>query len=151
SVKAAVGRALGAHHDAGGLQDLGATGTAYASAVAADGTIGGHLTTPGDASTLYGYRYTPAGGITKVCDTPCSIWDLDARGQVVGLAIDLLDSLKWQAFTQTPGSPMRRLGTLGGARSSASGLNDLGVIIGNSQLASSAKNDVGHAFMWDAA
>ena len=136
--------------DAGGLQDLGATGTAYASSVASDGSIGGHLTAATDPSTLYGYRYTPSGGITRVCDTPCSIWDLDARGQVVGLAIDPLDSLKWQAFIQSPGTPLRRLGTLGGARSSASGLNEAGVVVGNSQLAGSAKNDVGHAFMWDA-
>jgi probable HAF family extracellular repeat protein len=138
------------YSDAGGLQDLGASGTAYASAVAADGTIGGHFTTAGDPSTLYGYRYTPSLGLVRVCDTACSIWDLDARGQVVGLAMDPVDAQKWQAFIQTPGSPMRRLGTLGGARSSASGLNDAGVVVGNAQVADSTKNDVGHAFLWDA-
>jgi probable HAF family extracellular repeat protein len=136
--------------DEGGLLDLGATGTAYASAIAPDGSIGGHLTGPGDPSTLYGYRYTPSTGLTRVCDSPCSIWDLDARGQVVGLAIDPLDSQKWQAFIQAPGTPLRRLGTLGGARSSASGLNEAGLVVGNAQVAGSAKTDVGHAFVWDA-
>jgi probable HAF family extracellular repeat protein len=136
--------------DEGGLRDLGATGTAYASSVASDGSIGGHLTGTGDASALFGYRYTPSTGLTRVCDTPCSIWDLDARGQVVGLAIDPVDAQRWQAFIQSPGSPLRRLGTLGGARSSASGLSDAGFVVGNAQLAGSAKNDVGHAFVWDA-
>jgi probable HAF family extracellular repeat protein len=136
--------------DEGGVRDLGASATAYASSIASDGTIGGHLADGSSSASVYGYRYTATGGIARVCDTPCSIWDVGADGQAVGLINDPADALQWQAFLQSPATGLRRLGTLGGARSSASGLSAAGLVIGNSQVAGSSKSDVGHAFVWDA-
>lgn len=136
--------------DEGGVQDLGASATAYASSIANDGTIGGHLSDGSGSATVFGYRYTASGGIARVCDTACSIWDVGADGQVVGLVNDPADALRWQAFSMSPATGLRRLGTLGGARSSASGLNAAGLVVGNSQVAGSAQADVGHAFVWDA-
>src|SRR6185436_9508189 len=40
-------------------------------------------------------------------------------------------------------------GTLGGARSSASGISEAGVVVGNAQLEGTAKEDLGHAFIYD--
>jgi probable HAF family extracellular repeat protein len=137
--------------DEGGLTDLGAG--AFASAIAADGTIGGHATHGDGKATgaMFGYSYTPAGGRVEVCQTPCSIWDVNAHGQVVGLMNDPQDALRWQAFIQDPVAGLKLLGTLGGARSSASGINEAGVVVGNAQPPGAAPTDVGHAFVYDAA
>jgi probable HAF family extracellular repeat protein len=139
--------------DEGGLQDLGLGGPAYASAIGADGSIVGQADR-GDG-VVVGYRYTAAGGRVQLCETECSVWDVNGHEQAVGLMLDPKNALAWQAFIhdpragQEPHAEVRLLGTLGGARSSASGINDLGVVVGNAQLADSAQNDIGHAFTWD--
>jgi probable HAF family extracellular repeat protein len=139
--------------DEGGLADLGPTAgpgsQGFASAIASDGSIGGHADRGDGTGTLFGYRYTASAGRVQVCSTPCSIWDLNAHEQVVGVLVDPADALKWQAFLYSPGAGLRRLGTLGGARSSAAGINEAGVVVGSAQLADSAKGDVGHAFVYD--
>ena len=61
-------------------------------------------------------------------------------------------------MTRRPGRPssgpqaagLHPLGTLGGARSSASGISESGLVVGNAQVAGSAPDDVGHAFLYDA-
>ena len=59
------------------------------------------------------------------------------------------DPTTWQAFFYTPEAGLRTLGTLGGARSSASGISEAGVVVGNAQLEGAAKEDLGHAFIYD--
>jgi probable HAF family extracellular repeat protein len=138
------------YSDETGLQDLGVRGSGFASAIASDGSISGHFDRGEGTGTLFGYRYTATGGLVPVCSTPCSIWDLNAHEQMVGLMIDPTDALKWQAFTFEPGTGTRLLGTLGGARSSAAGISDAGLVVGNAQVAGSAPGDIGHAFVYDA-
>jgi len=67
---------------------------------------------------------------------------------VVGL-LPGRDPSAWQAFLYTPDAGLRTLGTLGGARSSASGISEAGVVVGNAQLEGAAKGDLGHAFIYD--
>jgi probable HAF family extracellular repeat protein len=137
--------------DEGGLKDLGIGGPAYASAIGADGSIVGHADRGDGSGTVVGYRYTATGGRVQICETQCSIWDVNGHEQAVGLMLDPKDALSWQAFIHEPSAGLRLLGTLGGARSSASGINDRGVVVGNAQVADSAQNDVGHAFTYEAA
>jgi probable HAF family extracellular repeat protein len=138
--------------DMGGLQDLGGLSgfgaQSYASAIAPDGSIGGHADRADGTSVFFGHRYTAKGGRTEICAGGCSVWDLNGHGQVVGL-IPGRDPTVWQAFFYTPDAGLRTLGTLGGARSSASGISESGVVVGNAQLEGSAKSDVGHAFIYD--
>src|SRR3954471_20738513 len=123
--------------DAGGVQDLGRLsgfGTqSYASAIAPDGAIGGHADRADGSSVFFGHRYTATGGRSEICAGSCSVWDLNGRGQVVGL-LPGRDPTTWQAFIYTPEAGLRALGTLGGARSSASGISEAGVVVGNAQL-----------------
>jgi uncharacterized membrane protein len=139
--------------DPGGVQDLGALpgfGTqSYAAAIAPDGAIGGHSDRGDGTGTLFGYRYTATGGRVQICPGGCSVWDLNAAGQVVGLLLGR-DTSTWQAFVWSPKAGLESLGTLGGARSSASAISESGLVAGNAQLAGSAADDVGHAFLYDA-
>jgi probable HAF family extracellular repeat protein len=138
--------------DLGGVQDLGALlgfgGQSYAAAIAPDGAIGGHSDHGDGTGTLYGFRYTPTGGRVEICPGGCSVWDLNGSGQAVGLLLGR-DTATWQAFVWSAASGLHTLGTLGGARSSASGISESGLVVGNAQLASSAVDDVGHAFIYD--
>lgn len=138
-----------------GVQDLtaqpGFGAQSFGSAIAEDGAVGGHSDHADGTGTLFGYRYTDAGGRGEVCPTVCSVWDLDARGRVVGLIADPSDASVWQAFLFAPAAGLLRLGTLGGLRSSASGISPTGLVVGNSQIPGSAARDVGHAFVYDAA
>ena len=107
-------------HGRGGVQDLGELAgfgaQSYASAIASDGAIGGHADRADGTSVFFGHRYTAKGGRTEICPGSCSVWDLNGRGQVVGL-IPGRDPTSWQAFLYTPEAGLRTLGTLGGARS----------------------------------
>jgi len=138
--------------DAGGVQDLGATAgfgvQSYASAIAADGSIGGHADHADGSNVFFGHRYTAKGGRTEICPGSCSVWDLNGRGQVVGL-LPGRDPTLWQAFVYTPAAGLRTLGTLGGGRSSASSISESGVVVGNAQLEGAATEDLGHAFIYD--
>jgi probable HAF family extracellular repeat protein len=139
--------------DATGVQDLGALSgfgaQSYASAIASDGAIGGHADRADGTSLFFGHRYTARGGRTEICSSSCSVWDLNGHGQVVGL-LPGRDPTTWQAFLYAPDKGLRTLGTLGGARSSASAISEAGVVVGNAQLEGSAKADLGHAFIYDA-
>ena len=138
--------------DLGGVQDLGALagfgGQSYATAIAPDGAIGGHSDHGDGTGALFGYRYTPSGGRVEICPTGCSVWDLNAGGQVVGLLLGR-DTATWQAFVWSQTAGLHPLGTLGGARSSASGISESGLVVGNAQVAGSAADDIGHAFLYD--
>ena len=138
--------------DASGLQDLAALpgfgNQSYASAIASDGAIGGHADRADGTGVFFGHRYTARGGRVEICASSCSVWDLNAKGQVVGL-LPGRDPTIWQAFLYTPDNGLRTLGTLGGARSSASGISEAGVVVGNAQLEGAAKEDLGHAFIYD--
>lgn len=140
------------HTDVGGVQDLGALsgfgGQSYASAIAPDGAIAGHADHGDGTGALFGHRYTASGGRTEVCPTGCSVWDLNGGGQVAGLLLGE-NPTTWQAFVWSPAAGLHALGTLGGARSSATGISEAGVVVGNAQLADSAAGDVGHAFIYD--
>ena len=75
--------------DLGGVQDLsglpGFGAQSYASAIAPDGAIGGHADRADGTSVFFGHRYTAKGGRSEICTGGCSVWDLNGRGQVVGL------------------------------------------------------------------
>jgi probable HAF family extracellular repeat protein len=139
--------------DASGVQDLGALAAfgaqSYASAIASDGAIGGHADRGDGTSVFFGHRYTARGGRTEICKSSCSVWDLNGHGQVVGL-VPGRDPTTWQAFLYTPEAGLRPLGTLGGARSSASAISEAGIVVGNAQLEGAAPGDLGHAFIYDA-
>jgi probable HAF family extracellular repeat protein len=138
--------------DVGGVQDLGALsgfgGQSFASAIAANGMIAGHADHADGTGVLFGYGYTAAAGRTALCPGGCSVWDLNAAGQMVGL-LPGRDPTTWQAFLYSAAGGTRALGTLGGARSSASGISEAGLVVGNAQLASSPAGDIGHAFVYD--
>jgi probable HAF family extracellular repeat protein len=138
--------------DSGGVQDLGALGgfgaRSLATAIASDGAIGGAADHADGTAVLFGHRFTAAAGRTEICPASCAVWDLNARGQVVGL-LPGRDTTVWQAFLYSPGDGLRALGTLGGQRSSAGGISDAGVVVGNAQAATSAAGDIGHAFIYD--
>jgi len=138
--------------DQGGVQDLGALpgfgAQSFATAIAPDGAIGGHSDHGDGTGTLFGYRYTPTGGHTELCPGGCSVWDLNGSGQVVGLLLGR-EATTWQAFLWSAASGLHPLGTLGGTRSSASGISESGLVVGNAQVAGSALDDVGHAFLYD--
>jgi uncharacterized membrane protein len=138
-----------------GLQDLalqpGFGAQSFATAIAQDGAVGGEADHGDGTSALFGYRFTDGGGHVEICPTVCSVWDLDWHGRVAGLIVDPSDATAWQAFLFSPAAGLQRLGTLGGARSSASAINDAGLVAGNAQLATSVPGDVGHAFIFDAA
>jgi uncharacterized membrane protein len=137
----------------GGVTDLSTQagfGTqSFTSAIAPDGAIAGQSDHGDGTGTLYGYRWTASGGRVEVCPAGCSVWDLNAAGQVVGL-LPGRDTTTWQAFVWSSEGGIQPLGTLGGARSSASGISERGLVVGNAQLAGSAPDDVGHAFLYDA-
>jgi uncharacterized membrane protein len=138
--------------DVGGVQDLSAQpgfgGQSFASAIAANGAIAGHADHGDGTGVLFGYAYTPTAGRTALCPGGCSVWDLNAKGQLVGL-LPGRDPTTWQAFVASAAGEMRVLGTLGGARSSASGISEAGLVVGNAQLSSSPAGDIGHAFIYD--
>jgi probable HAF family extracellular repeat protein len=139
------------HTDAGGVQDLGALsgfgGESFASAIAPDGAIGGHSDRDG-TGLMASYRYTAAGGRHEICPGSCSVWDLNGRGEVVGL-LRGRDTATWQAFLWAPTAGLTTLGTLGGAHSSAAAISESGVVVGSAQLATSTGNEPGHAFIFD--
>jgi probable HAF family extracellular repeat protein len=137
------------HTDAGGVQDLGAQsefgGESFASAIASDGAIGGHSAQNG---VMASFRYTASAGRNQVCQGGCSVWDLNSRGELVGL-LRGRDTTTWQAYLFSTAEGLRPLGTLGGARSSASAISERGVVVGNSQLGATPAGDIGHAFIYD--
>ncbi len=136
----------------GGITDLGAQpgfGTqSFTSAIAPDGSISGHSDHGDGTGTLFGYRWTATTGRVEICPTGCSVWDLNGKGQAVGL-LPGADPTIWQAFVWSAAGGLKTLGTLGGARSSASGISEAGLVVGNAQLADSAAGDIGHAFIYD--
>lgn len=137
----------------GGFTDLatqpGFGAQSYTSAIAPNGAISGQSDHGDGTGTLYGYRWTASGGRVEICPSGCSVWDLNGAGQVVGL-LPGRDTTTWQAFLWTAQAGVHALGTLGGARSSASGVSETGLVVGNAQLAGSPPDDVGHAFLYDA-
>jgi probable HAF family extracellular repeat protein len=139
------------HTDAGGVQDLGALSgfgpESFASSIAPDGAIGGHSARDG-SGVMSSFRYTAAVGRKEICPGSCSVWDLNGRGEVVGL-LRGSDTTTWQAFLFSPIKGLTTLGTFGGARSSAAAISEAGVVVGNAQLATSTGTDPGHAFVFD--
>jgi probable HAF family extracellular repeat protein len=140
------------HTDVGGVQDLGALsgfGTqSFASAIARNGAIGGHSDRADGTSVLFGYGYTAQGGRAALCPGGCTVWDLNSKGQHVGL-LPGRDPTVWQGFLFSTSGGVSLLGTLGGPRSSASSINEAGLIVGNSQMPGAQPGERGHAFLYD--
>jgi len=136
----------------GGTTDLGAQpgfgSQSFTSAIAPGGAIAGQSDRGDGSGALFGYRWTASGGRVEVCPAGCSVWDLNGAGQAVGL-LRGQDTTTWQAFVWSARGGLRTLGTLGGARSSASGISEAGLIVGNTQLVGSGPDDIGHAFLYD--
>jgi hypothetical protein len=140
------------HTDLGGAQDLavqaGFGPRSFASAISPDGTIVGHADRADGTGVLFGNRYTAAAGRVDVCESGCSVWDVNAHGQLVGLLLGK-DTSTWQAFVFATEGGLRALGTLGGRRSSASAISEAGLVVGSAQVAGSALEEIGHAFIYD--
>src|SRR6185503_17531382 len=140
------------HTDVGGVQDLGALSgfgaKSFASAIAANGAIGGHSDRADGTGVLFGFGYTASGGRVGMCPGGCSVWDLNSKGQHVGL-FPGRDPTTWQAFVFSAQAGVTLLGTLGGPRSSASSVSEAGLVVGNSQLAGAEPGERGHAFIYD--
>ena len=129
--------------DLGGVQDLGALvgfgAQSYASAIASDGAIGGHADRADGTGVFFGHRYTAKGGRTEIC-----------AGQLLGLG-----SERARAGGRAASGPRShdlagvsllarrrvcaRSGRWAGARSSASGISEAGVVVGNAQLEGAAE------------
>jgi probable HAF family extracellular repeat protein len=140
------------HTDVGGVQDLGALSgfgaQSFASAIARNGAIGGHSDRADGTGVLFGYGYTALGGRAALCPGGCTVWDLNSKGQHVGLYPGR-DPTTWQAFLFSASNGASLLGTLGGPRSSASSINEVGLIVGNSQMRGAQPGERGHAFVYD--
>jgi probable HAF family extracellular repeat protein len=140
------------HTDRGGVQDLGALSgfgsQSFATSIAANGAVGGHSDRADGTGLLFGFGYTAQAGRQGLCPGGCSVWDVNSKGELVGL-FPGRDPTTWQAFVFSPSVGTTLLGTLGGARSSASGISDAGVVVGNAQPAGASPDDIGHAFVYD--
>jgi probable HAF family extracellular repeat protein len=140
------------HTNVGGLQDLGAQAgfgsQSFATSIAPSGAIGGHSDRADGTGILFGYGYSAQAGRNGVCPGGCSVWDLNSKGQHVGLYPGR-DPTTWQAFLFSASGGLTLLGTLGGGRSSASAISEAGVIVGNAQLPGAEPGDIGHAFVYD--
>jgi len=144
----------------GTLHDLETLGGTYSqgNGINANGQIaGGSDLTGDDASHAFMWKPTTPGGASGTMHdlgtlggTFSFAWDINASGQVTGDA-DTTDDDANHAFLWTPTVPggatgtMHDLGTLGGAWSDGSGINDLGQVAGSAQTPDDAAD---HAFLW---
>ena len=86
---------------------------------------------------------TPRGSLPSGA-TPIFSWDINDAGQVVGQQI--IDGLEHAFIWRSNEPALTDLGTLGGTRAVARGINNQGHVVGWSTTATNAV----HAFAWDA-
>jgi len=125
--------------------DLGTLGGTESGAVAvnAHGQVVGYSTLPGDTET-HVFSWTETGGMVDIGFGDNSrVWGMNDKGQVVGssyLAGPFSHAVVW---SEKDG--LIDLGTLAGNFSSASDINDRGVVVGVSEL---PQPDASAAFLW---
>ena len=134
----------------GAIQDLGTLGGTNSAAIDVNdaGQVIGASQIAGDGATHF-FLWSAGTGMqdleTIIDPKVTSVVEINAAGQITGTYTT--SGGESHAFLYTPGSGLRDLGTLGGATSAPTGLNDQGDVVGSSTLA----NGSTHAFLWTAA
>lgn len=122
----------------GGMQDLTPTltsiGGAAAVAVNSSNEVVGYYF-PNGSNTAVGFTWTQSGGLQNVGSSGTLAYAINAAGTVVGQT-KLANGMK-HAFSYTPSTGIKDLGTLGGSSSSALAINNKGWILGNSLIVGS--------------
>lgn len=132
-----------------GIVDLGQSGTAYGSNAA--GNVVGSSKSPGFESTGYAFLWKD-GTLTNlgpILGDFSAAYDINNKGQVVGIRGTLPNIASWRAFSYDTGTGVAiDLGNLGGSfRSTAAAINDNGDVAGWSSL---PNQNTFHAFLWKA-
>lgn len=129
-----------------GMQDLTPTltslGGAAAEAINSAGEVVGYYFPNGTNVTL-GFTWTRAGGLQNLGSAGTIAYAINNAGTVVGKT-PVANGSK-HAFSWTPSTGIKDLGTVGGSSSSALGVNNRGWIVGNSL---SSGNGLLHGFLW---
>jgi probable HAF family extracellular repeat protein len=132
---------------AGGMQDLTpnltSIGGATASAINSSNQVAGYYFPNGSRNTL-GFVWTQAGGLQNIGSTGTLAFAINNSGTVVGQS-PFANGFR-HAFSWTHNGGIVDLGTLGGAPSSALGINSQGWIVGTSLTSSG--NGLLHGFLW---
>jgi probable HAF family extracellular repeat protein len=122
----------------GGMQDLTPTltslGGAAAVAINSSNEVVGYYF-PNGTNTTVGFTWTQSGGLQNVGSSGTLAYAINTAGTVVGQT-KLADGMK-HAFSYTPSTGIKDLGTLGGSSSSALAINNKGWILGNSLIVGS--------------
>lgn len=131
----------------GGMQDLTPNvtniGGATAVGVNSSNQAVGYYFPNGSLNTL-GFSWTQAGGLQNIGSAGTLAFAVNDAGTIVGKA-PFANGLK-HAFSKTATGAIKDLGTLGGAESSALGINNKGWIVGTSLTTST--NGLPHGFLW---
>lgn len=135
---------------AGGMVDIGTLGGIYAwpYAINASGqVIGTSLTAANDSREEHGFTWTQAGGLVDLTlgGAASSANAINASGQVVGSSTTPNAGYP-RAFSWTQADGVVDLGSFGGSRAVAYGVNKWGQVVGYAALA----GDTGrHAFLYE--
>jgi probable HAF family extracellular repeat protein len=136
------------------VTDLGTLGGPVSNAIAINdfGHVVGFASVSNNSDVQHAFVWTATAGMHDLGtvsghDADFSYAEsINNSGSIVGYSFANAGPLR--AFLWTQGGGMRDLGTLGGTTAGASGINNLGQVVGDSALAGDLAS---HAFLWTAA